>query len=222
MTPIVVRAHLRSSVCLPMDSVALDALLASSVCVRDGYPPATSEAEILPVEIPLARSPCGRFHLSSVGHLTVQQHELRYVNRRSVVEHVKELGPRTGTLNLSSGADKPSRIPMPVMHADLVVWWAVATDVDEVRQLLGLVSHIGKKRSVGMGYVTRWDVDPTESWGEGFPILLHDGTPTRPIPEGWPGVRETAARGWRCVTYPYWRRSSEEPCHLPEAIHDPG
>jgi CRISPR type IV-associated protein Csf3 len=220
MTPIVVRAHMRSSVCLPADSVALDSLLAAAVCVRDHIPPALSEKDIVPIEIPLAREPGGRFHLASVGHLSVLEHELQHTNKRAVVEEYKVLGKKIGSVNLSSGHDKPARIPRPVMHTDLVTWWAMATDVDDVRSLLGIVSHVGKKRSVGLGKVARWEVEATEPWGDGFPILLPDGTPTRPIPSDYSGVREDAQRGWRCVTYPYWRKSAEESCYLPEAIRE--
>lgn len=220
MIPIVVRARLRSSVCLPMDSVALDALLAFAVTIRDQIPPALSDEEVVPIEIPIARAEGGRFHLASVGHFDVERHELRHVSKRAPIEHYKTLGGKIGSVSISSGPDKGSRIPMPVVHPKdgLITWWAVATDVQEVRSLLGLVSHLGKRRAVGMGHVQSWEVEKVEPWGDGFPVLLPDGTPTRTLPEGWPGVRDDAPRGWRCVTYPYWQRTREEPCYLATAI----
>lgn len=216
-TPIVVRAHLRSSVSLPTDSVAIDALLASAVVLRDGITPATSEDELVPIEIPLERADGGRFHLASVGHFDVEEHELRHITRRAPIEEYKAHGKRKmPAVKTTAGADKGSRIPMPVVHpvGGVITWWAIATDVDEVRSLLVLVSHIGKKRAVGVGRVDRWTVEPVEPWGPGFPIVLPDGIPARNLPDGWPGVRDGAAQGWRCITYPYWQRSREEMCYV--------
>lgn len=214
------RARLRSSVCLPMDSVALDALLAAAVCVRDQIPPAIDDASIVPIEVPLAREPGGRFHLASVGHFEIEAHELRHVQKRPAVEYFKSHGsPKIGTVSISSGPDKGARIPTPVLHPrdGLITWWAVG-DEPEVRELLGLVSHLGKRRAVGVGHVDRWDVETTEPWGHGFPLLLPGGAPTRSLPEDWPDVAADTPRGWRCITYPYWRRSEEQPCYLASAM----
>lgn len=215
MTPIVVTAKMRSSVCLPTHSIALDALLAAAVCVRDGIPPALGEDDLVEVEIPLAREPAGRFHLASVGAFQVDRHERRHVQRRAPIEHYKMLGGKIGSVSTGSGPDKGSRVPMPVVHpvGGQITWWAIALDIEAVRGLLGLVSHLGKRRGVGIGHVSAWTVERVEPW-DGFPVLLPDGNPTRNLPEDWPGVRPDARRGYRCLSYPYWRRSHEVPCFV--------
>lgn len=220
-TPIVVRAHVPQAVFLPTDSVMLDALLAAAVVIRDRIPPALIESEIVPIEVPLVREPGGRFHLASSGHFEVQEYEARHLHKRTPLEEYKRHGKRTlGSVSIASGPDKPSRIPISVAYVKdgLITWWAMASDVDEVRRLLGLVISLGKRRAVGNGRVSRWDVEEVAPWGPGFPVLLPDGTPTRNLPLDWPGVRGDASQRWGCLTYPYWQRSREEPCYAPEAM----
>ena len=48
-----------------------------------------------------------------------------------------------------------------------------------VLALLALVGYVGKKRSVGLGPVDRWEVAPCEPWGDGFPVVDPDGKPLR-------------------------------------------
>lgn len=81
-----------------------------------------------------------------------------------------------------------------------------------VRELLALVTHLGKRRAVGLGRVERWEVLPCEPW-EGFPVL-RDGRPLRPLPTDWPGLVEYDL-GLRTLSYPYWDSSRRVECAVP-------
>jgi hypothetical protein len=219
-TPIVVRAYVPQAVYLPTDSVMLDALLAAAVATRDQIPPALTPGELVPIDVPLVREPEGRFHLASAGHYEIEQYEARHIHKRTPIEEYKRHGKRSlGSVSIASGPDKPSRIPVSVAFVKngTFTWWAVAVDADEIRSLLGLILSIGKRRGVGNGIVQRWEVEPVEPWGPGFPVVLPDGTPTRNLPLDWPGVREDAPQRWGCLTYPYWLRPNEQQCYAPES-----
>ena len=99
---------------------------------------------------------------------------------------------------------------------DRVVWYAVG-DPEGVCCLLPWITHLGKRRGVGLGRVGRWTVEPfdpgAEGWGEGFPVE-RDGRATRNLPLDWEGARD-AEQGFAVVTYPYWEREREELCLVP-------
>lgn len=215
MTPLSVTAHMRGPVCLPNGPIALDALLASAVCTRDGLEPALTASECTPIGIPVAMEPGGRFHLASVSHGAFEEREGRWVNRRFPVPEAQAMGDaRLRRIQITAGACKSYRLPLEVQHlaGDVLRWWCLG-DVDVIRQLLDLVGYVGKKRSVGLGRVVRWDVSECEAW-DGFPVL-RDGYPLRPLPVDWPGLSVSAERAYRVMTYPYWRRSMEELCAVP-------
>jgi hypothetical protein len=215
MRPLEVRAHIRGALCMPDRPVMLDALLAYAVAMRDGVQPALTRREVVPIEIPVARSECGRFHLASAGHCAIDETELRWLNRRFPTTEAQVMaGPKLRRINITAGLTKSYRIPLATFHAvdDVVTWWCVGERA-EVESLLGLVSYVGKKRAVGLGAVRQWEVAEVAPW-LGFPVL-RDGMPLRPLPDDVSGVSADADRGMSCITYPYWRRHEEQPCFVP-------
>jgi CRISPR type IV-associated protein Csf3 len=90
-------------------------------------------------------------------------------------------------------------------------WYCIGEPV-ATEGLLALVSHVGKKRSVGDGAVERWEVVRCEPW-VGFPVV-RDGYPLRALPIDWPGVTD-ADRAMRVLTPPYWERWREVECVVP-------
>lgn len=214
MIPLRVTATLAGQVQL-RDPIALDGLLAWAVCLRDAIPPAVTPAEFVPVEVPLAREPGGRFHLASLAEYAVETYAKRYLHRRFPFAEAMGMAPSITRLRLTAGPAKSYRIPTETAHLcdDALTWWCVG-DADEIRALLALVGYVGKKRSVGLGKVARWDVVECETW-PGFPVL-RDGKPLRPLPEDWPGLAVPGS-AYRRLTYPYWLRGDEVFCAVPEA-----
>jgi len=217
MKPLQVTAHLAGPVALPNGPIALDSLLAAAVAMRDGIEPPASPAEVVPIEIPVARSPCGRIHLASWSIGEFEARERRYINQRFPIAEAQEFGnAKLRRVRLSEGRTKSYRIPMESGHLvdDQLRWWCIG-DQREVEELLSLIGYVGRKRSVGLGRVSRWSVEPIAPW-DGFPVALSDGAPLRSLPLDWPGLRADAPTGYRCLTFPYWQRHREELVAVPE------
>lgn len=211
--PLRITALLGSGTALPYGPLALDALLAWAVAAREGFmAPVDGYREI---EIPVAREPGGRFHLASFSCGEVVAHEASWVNRRFPVPEAQALAePGFRRIQINAGAQKSYRIPLELQHfRDQRLTWFALGDGDRIADLLSLVTHIGKRRGVGHGWVREWRVEPCEPW-PGFPVL-RDGQPMRPLPLDWPGLAEDAERRYCRATYPYWRRVDEVACAVP-------
>lgn len=215
MKPLRIEARIVGAIALPNGPLLIDGILAAAVAVRDQLPPPANADACVPIEIPLAKEPGGRFHLASFSTYRREASELRWLNRRPVIAEAQTMGDaKLRKLDISSGANKGYRIPLETMHleGDALTWWAIG-DADEVRELLELVPYLGKKRSVGLGRVREWIVEECEPWGDGFPVV-RDGHPTRPLPLDWPGLVEPNT-AIRCITYPYWAHTREVLCAVP-------
>lgn len=213
--PLRVTAHMERELALPSGALALDALLAAAVALRDNLPPAFTSAELTPIEVPLMREPGGRFHLASFSIAEWDAHSLRWVNRRFPVAEAQAFGEaKLRRIQITSGPCKSYRLPLHMSYAkDDVIDWYVIGDAAEIEALLGLIRYLGKRRAVGYGRVSRWTVEPCEAW-PGFPVL-RDGQPLRPLPPDWPGLAacETA---YHPLSYPYDKRNRERPlCAIP-------
>lgn len=207
MTPLRIEALVPGPIYLPDGYIHLDALLAWAVCLRDNILPAHTEAELVPVEIPVSRSSCGRFHLASASLVEVLHHERRHLQRRFPVEQAQAVSAMR-KIHVSAGPTKSYRIPYEVgyLRDGLCVFFAVGDEAG-IRELLALVHYLGKKRSVGHGRVQRWAVDSCEPW-EGFPCVL-DGQPLRHLPPDHPDLVEPNLR-YGGLSYPYWLKSREQ------------
>lgn len=196
-----VTATLTSPLAIPLFPVALDALLAASLCSQLGLIAGVGEWQDL--EVPLMRSECGRFHLASVGHYKPIAHAAGNVTKRAPVDAIMRFGEaKIRSVDTSTGRNKSFRIPQPRAICTEMRWWAIG-DIEQVEPLLRLVTHVGKKRSVGHGRVARWEVSPCATW-PGFPILRPDGTPMRNLPIDQPGLGPETAIGHGPLSYPYW------------------
>src|SRR5512141_2354496 len=180
MEPLRVTARLAGQVSLPGGFLALDALLAAAVAVRDNLPPAPP-GHYQHIDVPLEWAVGRRFHLASFAAADWEAHDLRHVNRRFPLDLAQDLGnAKLRRVNLSAGPTKSYRIPLEAGHVrgDALVWWCVG-DATGVEELLRDVTHVGKKRGVGLGAVLSWEVVSCAPWGEGFPVV-RDCKPTRP------------------------------------------
>lgn len=214
MIPLRVEARLGRVIVNPSRRIALDALLAAAVAQRDQLPPPVDDL-IVPIEIPVQRSACGRFHLASFSEQEVERREKGYIHKKSIVDKALVFGSKKITrIQTTAGPNKDYRIPIEKGHlvGDRLVWWCIG-DVDEIRALLATVHHLGKRRAVGYGRVLEWLVEPCEPWGDGFPVL-RDGRPLRPLPVDHEGVSvRRVAMG--ALSYPYWQRERWEEVLVP-------
>jgi CRISPR type IV-associated protein Csf3 len=205
MGPFVARAHLRGSVMLPHASIALDALLMAAIAVRDALPP-PGFGPLVDIQIPISRE--RGIYLASTGQFSVELHEKRFINKRFPMLEAQMLGKTKMSVNPKGGLSKGFRIPAETLHlhGDLMTFYAIG-DIDAVTDILSLVTHLGKKRGVGLGRVDRWVVEPIEAW-PGFPVL-RAGRPLRPLPLDWEGLGEHRIER-RVLAPPYWQKHREE------------
>jgi hypothetical protein len=210
-SPLIVRAKLRSpAVSFP----PLDALLGAMVAEERGL--VAGFGPVVPIDdLPLERSVCGRFWLASEAIAETELYEPRFVNRRFPIAEFQMLGEGgSRKIDIASGVNRSYRIPTRVMHVDgdTVTWYALGEE-GRVRELLGRVTHLGKRRGVGRGGVASWGVETIEPW-EGFPVL-HEGRPLRALPVDWPGVASDARRAHRVLSPPLWEHRRAELCVVP-------
>ncbi len=200
---------------MPTGSIALDGLLAWAVALRDQLPPAYTADEIIPIEIPVQKEPEGRFHLCSFSVSETDHYSTRWVQRRPVIKEAQMLGRSIRSIQINAGLSKAFRIPMETRHlkGDYLYWYCIG-DRTEIERLLELITHLGKRRGIGLGEVRKWRVKRTTPWPEGgFPVVI-SGKPLRPLPPDWPGLVEPR-QGYRTITYPYWLRENEQVCAVP-------
>lgn len=210
MTPLRITAHLRGQISLPIRGLALDALLAATVARRLNLDPPATARDCVPIEIPIQREPDGRFHLCSHSIGDYDEHDIHWINRRAPVEQYQAIGSaKIKRVQITAGQNKSYRIPLQVgmVEGDTLTWFVIG-DREQVEDLLLDVTSLGKKRSVGLGRVWRWEVADYESWGDGFPVV-RDGAALRPLPADYPGLSDPPlTRG--VLTYPYWDHTREE------------
>lgn len=213
--PLHITATLAGPIGLPYQPIALDGLLGAALCLRDGIDPAATAAECAILPIPLAVEMNGRYYLASAAVGIVERRGLGYTHRRFPIEQAQLRGHGIRSLSITAGPAKSYRIPREESHVidDRLEWWAVGDD-DAVRELLGWITHLGRKRAVGLGRVQRWTVEPCEPWGDGFPTV-RDGVPLRTLPADHPLVDTDWPREWGVLAPPYWLAERGEPCVRP-------
>lgn len=207
MKPFQAVATLSNGVMIPGAPPALDALLMAAVAVRDQLPP-PGFGPLVDIEIPIQKK--DGIYMASCGEYEVEAHERRHINRRFPMLEAQSIGKHKMSINIKAGPSKGYRIPVQTAHLkqDRITFYGVG-DLDSVRELLELIAYIGKKRSVGLGRVAAWVVEPCKKW-PGFPVL-REGKPMRPLPKSWPGL-QSYKLGYRVLSPPYWERHREEEC----------
>jgi CRISPR type IV-associated protein Csf3 len=212
--PLRIVAKLDGPLTLTDGSLRIDALAMWAKAQVLGLPP-PGFGPLEEVDIPIAKSACGRVYLCSFACPRFDQHEKIYLYRRFPVPEAQALAESSFTrIRISAGPQKSYRI-----HD--VLWWAERDELewfcigepDELRSLLSIVTHLGRRRAVGRGKVQQWSVGPCESWGEGFPVVMA-GQPMRALPLDWPGLdNPEIARA--VLAPPYYQNWREELCAIP-------
>jgi CRISPR type IV-associated protein Csf3 len=218
VTALRVEADLVSRLVLPVERVIhLDALLMAAYARREGLPMLADQGAVEraePLPIPIDRSACGRYFLASASLGAPVAREVRYVQRRfPLSEAIVMGGAALKRVATNAGACKAFRVPVETAHVPTLAWYALG-DLDGVRELLGWVTRLGRRRAVGEGEVRAWRVvEERETWA-GFPVMSADGRPLRYLPIDTVGLGDHEPRLARLMP-PYWGRVGEEPVACP-------
>lgn len=122
--------------------------------------------------------------------------------------HRAELGSRLSA-NTTGGRWREWRVPLKAHVVQRLHALAIGNP-EEVERLLSIITHIGKKGSMGYGRVARWTVTPGTH-------TLKDVLALRPVPVAYyEGCQPVGAielrRGW---TPPYWYAPRWADCMVP-------
>ena len=222
MLPLRIAATLTEGLFLPSLMLHLDGVLAAAWADIQGLPKPGMDGELVKIEIPLQREPEGRFHLASCFIPQFVVSETQFTNRRPVIEAAQRFGgPKLTRLDMATGVNKAYRVARSVgIPAAREVHAYCIGDKAHVEQLLAHVTHLGKRRAVGLGQVRRWRVEvmqPDDLW-DGFPVLSREGFALRPLPLDYPGLVVGRVEDMG-LTYPYWDKKQWGMVALPEVVY---
>lgn len=194
--------------------VALDGLLAGVVARNQGMQPPRVLSEVVDIEIPIKRAPCGRFHLASnacaQGLLFSRE---QYVHKRAPHEWYAVLcGDKVKRVDISKEPDKSWRVCKVGYRYQRVQWWCLG-EADAIKHLLLGVTRLGARRRHGCGEIEQWTVELSSTW-EGFPVL-RDGAPLRNLPLDYPGLSAGFQQRVSRLTFPYFLKEGTEMLSCP-------
>ena len=196
---------------LHLDGIIAAAVLASHPCPAQ-YP---KGAAIVPLPLQMLWTNEDGWPLWASSDLVPQGEAIQsreYWHKRYPT-HRADLGGKMNA-NTSAGRWREYRVPITTVVTDRVQALAIG-NLDEVRRLLGHVSHIGKKGAAGYGRV-QWDVQPATMSDQDALLAIHTG---RALPIGYAaeqGISGTTlpVAGW---TPPYWYAPNHCGCIVPSS-----
>lgn len=171
--------------------------MSSSVSAVPGDPPL-----VLPIQRLNGQSPKWYYAASCARWSTPWTDGTDHWTKRADSRYV-DLVQTSARVPVSGGRYRAYRMPVTYRHA-LSVSWCVVGEPIQIRALLALVTHLGKKTEMGWGAVIDWTVEPSaEDWS----VQTADGCRTRPVPDS-----SGLLYGYRP---PYWHPRNQTPCLLP-------
>ncbi len=126
------------------------------------------------------------------------------------LEKYIDFGGKRGRINTTSAKFKAYRMPLVIQLFDRLIWYAVG-DIDAVRELCKMVTHIGKKSAQGLGAVDFWTVEP---WHEDWSVQGPDGRLMRAIPVEDLPPNVTARAQKYGIRPPYWHVNNQVVCAI--------
>lgn len=192
------------------DRTHLDGLLSAAALTTHPTASHYDQAAVLPLPLALAWvSPqglplwaCTPLMPVGIGHHGAEVWHKRYPSHRA------EFGHKLSAVT-SAGRWKEYRVPVRPHQIDQLQALAIG-HAESLEALLAVVTHLGKKGSMGYGRVARWTLTAAEH-------SLADVLARRPVPTDYdgphalPGIIEPH-RGW---TPPYWYSPRWSDCTVP-------
>ena len=199
---------------LPLDSI-LSAAWIRKYHPEQFYLPATTSNNIIIADLPLAKTgnaedwawSCSFNTIRPITEYIMHWHK-RFDDYRE--QYIDFRGKR-GKIDAKAGKYKSYRMPLVVQIYDRLEWYAIG-DIDKVKELCSMITHIGKKTSQGLGAVDHWEVIP---WHEDWSLYC-DNRLTRAIP-----ITQELRSGVEAITRqygirpPYWLSDNQRICYLP-------
>lgn len=209
--PLVITAELVTPVLhAERDRTHLDSILAFAALTDHPVASNYDGAAVVPLPLDLAWvSPDGRplwactpLMPAGEGVATREYWHKRYPSQRA------DFGDKLNAVT-TAGRWKEYRVPVHAHSIDRLHALAIG-HADAIERLLAVVTHIGKKGSMGYGRVARWSITPSAH-------TLDDVLAMRPVPVAYYAGRQPVGslainRGW---TAPYWYAPWWADCMVP-------
>lgn len=195
------------------DAIHLDGVLSAAVfgCQLVGAKVDPSESFVLPLPVALHWvDGAGRpLWLATNFRTAATPHGVAYIHSRYPTYRA-DLADRQSVLT-SAGQYKDARIPLRVTTASKIEAWCIGS-ADDIRELLGGVTHVGRKPAHGHGRVVRWLVQPAPGIDAEW-ILQRRPVPIAALGKtAIPADRVAPRTGW---TPPYWDDRLHAACRRP-------
>jgi len=236
MIPVRVRAELASGVAWAAPwGIALDGLLAAELWARRKatlrargrlVPGLSETADPEDLDLPLARCELagpGLWHWAATcafpEGVAAALPDVRYWTSRVDARACEQAAAALpAVVSARQGRYRARRMPLLVTVCQAVSWRAVG-DPDRIRDLVGGIMAIGKKRAAGEGHVLSWAVTQAGpgAWEAGH--LHPDGTLGRPAPIGCLAGRDLPGAGFGTAGLrpPYMHPARQRELLLPAA-----
>lgn len=238
LVPLLVRAHLATGIAQASSwSIALDSLLAAELWARrkldirnaGGEPPSLFDtAYPEDIELPLARCSAGgdQWHWAATtaypeGRPDDLPPDVHMWSGRVDHRALEQLTPDLpNVVSDRQGRYRARRMPLLVTVCSAVTWHCIG-DLHAIKDLLGDITAIGKKRSHGEGQVIAWEFTELVDVDEWTAAHLHpDGTLGRPTPAACLTGHDVldGGIGTAGLRPPYIHASRQLTLHLPISL----
>ncbi len=203
-----IEAVLQSPIVL-YDPLFLDSILTLAVHIREGrFESPMNYEDIVYVDIPLAKE--RDVWCASAGmFVSRESKDVWHKKFASEYEEMIDFGGNKEAIVTSNGPYRAYAMPLMVSSAPKVVWFARGKK-EEIEKLLSNIPALGKKRAIGYGNISKWEVAEIENERS----ITMPGGVARHLPVEY-GVYPNNKRN---VSYkpPYWDRRYFAECYLPK------
>ena len=210
-TPIIITAEIVTPILhAERERTHLDGILSAGALTNHPQASNYDQVAVIPLPLELAWvSPqglplwaCTPLMPAGEGLATREYWHKRYPSHRA------DFGSKLNAVT-SAGRWREYRVPVHAQSIDRLHALAIG-NAEEIERILAVVTHIGKKGSMGYGRVARWSVTPVDH-------TLDDVLAMRPVPVAYYDGRQPVGslalnRGW---TAPYWFAPWWADCMVP-------
>lgn len=126
-------------------------------------------------------------------------------------------GKRKANIQTNGGDFKSADVPVPIRITDKVSWYLIG-EIEEIKQLLNKCTSLGKRRAMGCGQVSRWEI---VEYDQDY-SLVRNGNLMTALPQihknnvSFDSTKTTLIR-WNTHA-PRWEKRNATMCYMPVGL----
>lgn len=216
-TPLKVEMSVRPPIYQAYPHIFLDGIV-SYLCLREALGeefwtlPTHITIDIHNLQLPFKKT--DDMNHASVGIYDKPQLKKDVIYKRFTDKETYHLNKKLqqGKIRTNAGYYKDFMINMPIVITDKIKFYCNA-DKYELKRLLGYLLHVGKKTSIGGGYINKIKISETDADYS----FYKDGVCLKPTPAKYDQLPVKPNDKWKVCTYkpPYWDTSDSTLCRIP-------